>query len=388
MDLYFVLDSSNSIYVHDYDSELDFVRGVVARLDISSRFTRVGMLTFSDDFTRPTISLSQFNTKTDVLNAVTLQNLPYRTGLTNTHLAIRYVREDPEFRRDITKVMVVVTDGGSRSPGATAQEARLAREEGFYLFVVGIGQFLEESEWRSIASDPDSSFIFNITNFDLLDDVQYSLPPRACALPPIIMGGSCGVQRRADLIFAAAPGGSQDAMQLIDYFTERTRDEEGLLATSYVIDICDGGENVPLGSHDRLCSRTLNSLEPTDETNQNMFSNIKRIARNSRGNQPQVVVLFLNSAMMVRERSGYDMANELRALQSDNVQIVMVNLGVPRRQRNIINNFQRFGNIVTFSQGSLVPQDDAKNSFIDATCDALNNFGRRTDNLPDPSGLQ
>merc|ERR1711962_1600174 len=80
--------------------------------------------------------------------------------------------------------------------------------------------------------------------------------------------------------------------------------------------------------------------------NQNLFASVKRIARNSRSprtNQPQVSVLFLNSAMMVRERSGYDMANELRALQSDNVQIVMVNLGVPRRQRNIINNFQRFG---------------------------------------------
>ena len=68
----------------------------------------------------------------------------------------------------------------------------------------------------------------------------------------------------------------------------------------------------------------------------------------------------------------YDMANELRALQSDNVQIVMVNLGVPRRQRNIINNFQRFGSIVTFSQGSLVPQVDAKNNFIDNTCDGKN----------------
>lgn len=266
----------------------------------------------------------------------------------------------------------------------------MAREEGFYMFVVGIGQFLEESEWRNIASDPDNQFIFNITNFNLLDDIKYSLPPRACALPPIIMGGSCGIQRRADLIFAAAPGGSQEAMQLIDYFTERTRDDEGLLETSYVIDICDGGENVPLGSHDRLCSRTLDSLEPTDDTNQNMFANVKRIARNARrsdGSQPQVVVLFLNSAMMVRERSGYDMANELRALQSDNVQIVMVNLGVPRRQRNIINNFQRFGSIVTFSQGSLVPQVDAKNNFIDNTCDALSNFGRRG-NQPDPSGLQ
>merc|ERR1711962_1080989 len=211
MDIYFVLDSSNSIYVHDYDSELEFVKGVVSRLDISSRHTRVGMLTFSDDFTRPTISLTQFNSKRDVLNAVTLQNLPYRTGVTNTHLAIRYVREDPEFRRDITKVMVVVTDGGSRSPGATAREARLAREEGFYMFVVGIGQFLEESEWRNIASDPDSRFIFNITGFNLLDNVSRNLPRVACPLPPITSEEPC-VQQPANLIFAAVPGGASQAM--------------------------------------------------------------------------------------------------------------------------------------------------------------------------------
>ena len=91
----------------------------------------------------------------------------------------------PVYVQDITKVMVVVTDGGSRSPGETAREARLAREEGFYMFVVGIGQFLEESEWRSIASDPDSSFIFNITNFNLLDEVKITLPRAVCPLPPI-----------------------------------------------------------------------------------------------------------------------------------------------------------------------------------------------------------
>ena len=37
--------------------------------------------------------------------------------MTNTDQAIRYVRENVIFRQDITKVMVVITDGGSRSPG-------------------------------------------------------------------------------------------------------------------------------------------------------------------------------------------------------------------------------------------------------------------------------
>lgn len=49
-DIFFVLDSSSSIYVEDYRQELQFTREVVTRFDIGSEKMRVGALTFSDDF--------------------------------------------------------------------------------------------------------------------------------------------------------------------------------------------------------------------------------------------------------------------------------------------------------------------------------------------------
>ena len=57
------------------------------------------------------------------------------------------------------------------------------------MFVVGVGQYTDEREWKAVASDPDSSFIYNITNFGFLDGLKEILPPRACNLPPIILGG-------------------------------------------------------------------------------------------------------------------------------------------------------------------------------------------------------
>jgi len=374
MDIHFILDSSSSIYVRDYDQELQFVRDVVSRLDVSPRATRVGVLTFSDDLTRPTIGLNQYSTKGDVLGAINVETLPYRTGFTNTDLAIRHVWEDPEFRQDITKVMVVVTDGGSRSPGATAQEARLAREQGFYMFVVGIGQFLEESEWRSIASDPDSSFIFNITHFRFLDSVKYALPPRACELPPIIMGGACNIQQSADLYFVAAPGGTQEAIQLIDHFNERTRDDDDSLQVSYVINNCDGGENVALGNLDRYCNRELAPLDPTASTNSNLMDRVQRLAEDNRAVRrgvPQVMVLFMNQAMVSRERGGYAMWQAASTLRNSGVEIVVVDLGVRGGSRTGGQYAGSQSNVVTFARGSIVDQMQAKTDFLDKTCAAL-----------------
>ena len=51
LDLWFVLDSSSSIYIHDYDRQLAFARNVTARLDVRPLATRVGLMTFSDSFT-------------------------------------------------------------------------------------------------------------------------------------------------------------------------------------------------------------------------------------------------------------------------------------------------------------------------------------------------
>ncbi|XP_005102985.2 cartilage matrix protein isoform X2 [Aplysia californica] len=382
MDIFFVLDSSTSIYVNDFKQERQFVRDVVARLDVNPRSTRVGVLTFSDDIERPTLGLNQNPQKSDVLASVNEQNLPYRTGITNTDQAIRYVRENTEFRQDITKVIVVVTDGGSRSPGATAREAEMAREAGFYLFVVGVGQYLDEREWRAIASDPDDSFIYNITNFRYLDSVKYSLPPRACALPPIIVGGYCGVQQPADLYFVAAPGGTQDAIQLIDNFIERSDDESDSLRISYIIDVCQNAENVPLEDVGNFCDRFSLVEEADVDTYSGLLARMRALSRRNQANREakQVAVLFVDDESMRLNRFG--IVNEARnAEQYDGIELVVVDLGVRGFSNFVQSMAANRNNVVRFLSGSLNAQRTVQKMLLDRSCEAINRF----DFSPDPN---
>ncbi|CAL1526996.1 unnamed protein product [Lymnaea stagnalis] len=373
MDLYFILDSSTSIWINDYRREQQFVKDVIGRFDISARTTRVGILTFSDDITRPVISLNRYLNKQDLLASVTDQNLPYRTGVTNTDQAIRFVRESPEFRQDITKVIVVVTDGGSRSPDVTAREAELAREQGFYLYVIGVGQYLDEREWRAIASDPDDSFIYNITNFRYLETVKYSLPSRACLLPPLAVGGSCAVIQPADLLFVAAPGGSQEAFTLIDNFVRRTEDAN-LLRASYLLENCVQAEDVPLREVSTYCERFSLGNPASAETYTDLLARLKRIARQSRelrGSNSQVAVLIIDDESLRLNR--YAITNAARDLErSDGIELIVVDLGL----RNLGNYVQgipinRF-NYIRFLQGSVTDQRQIQRLLLDRTCEAIN----------------
>ncbi|KAK3782231.1 hypothetical protein RRG08_048689 [Elysia crispata] len=181
MDIFFLLDSSNSIWIEYYKEMLQFVRDVVKRLDI-------GDTSLSATTTRlvlwPPLRLNRSHSQSEVLDSINLTNLPYRTGnRTNTHL--RYVRENVEFRSCVTKVMVVVSDGGSSQQDSTAREAQLAHDEDFNVFVVGVGHYREESGMRAIASKPNDRFIFNTPE---LSKVASILPGRACSLSTIFLG--------------------------------------------------------------------------------------------------------------------------------------------------------------------------------------------------------
>ncbi|GFN78779.1 collagen alpha-1(xii) chain-like [Plakobranchus ocellatus] len=81
--------------------------------------------------------------------------------------------------------MVVLTHGESRDRAATTREAKLARRAGFYIFVVGIGIYTDTQEWRAIASDPDESFMWNVTNYQNLSDVANELLHGVCYLTAI-----------------------------------------------------------------------------------------------------------------------------------------------------------------------------------------------------------
>jgi len=333
-DIYFVIDSSTSIYTEDYDRTLDFVRQVVERFDTTNsaddgrRATRIAALTFSDNFDVG-FELDRYSDKREIMNAISTRQLPYRTGVTNTHLALQYVRENRQFRDDITKVMIVITDGGSRSPGQTRFEADKAREAGFHMVVVGVGTYLDEQEWRYIASDPDNDYLFNITNFNALPSLVDSLPRRCCLMPPIIIDAACDVSQPADLLFLSAPGGTFDALEIMGRLNSKFTSRDDLYVR-YIMEICEDSVDRGFEGGDLYCSRFGETAEQTENTYTDLIGDLRDASNDlqaERRNSRQVAVLFMDDQSIRNNRFGILQA--ARSLsQFDDMEVILVDLGV------------------------------------------------------------
>ncbi|KAK3098262.1 hypothetical protein FSP39_017695 [Pinctada imbricata] len=145
-DVYFLLDSSSSIHQSEFKKEVDFVKELVDIFEIGQNATRVGVSTFSDKY-QEVIHFGDHDEKATLLTA--LDQVPYLGGGTDTANAIRRVRTE-EFttdsaRREVAHILIVMTDGLSSDPFGTAQEAKLAKETGMYIFAIGIGQSVRQS---------------------------------------------------------------------------------------------------------------------------------------------------------------------------------------------------------------------------------------------------
>ncbi|PVD19732.1 hypothetical protein C0Q70_20223 [Pomacea canaliculata] len=341
-DVFFVLDSSTSIYVDDYRQELQFTRDVISRFDISRDTTRVGALSFSDDFQVNTcvvscqdsgFDLDRVRNKATTLSAVDERTLPYRTGVTNTDLALRYVRTNVNVRPDITKVIIVITDGVSRLVLGVRRShcTRSGGGQGCWVLcgVVGAGQYLDENEWRVIASDPDSEFIFNITNFSNLQTLRDSLPRRLCRLPPLIVRTECVVDSEADLLFLAAPNGINDALDIMEDISRNFVNKERLTA-QYIMDNCEDNQDVGFQGPDLYCNRFGNVVESGENTYVNLLTRLRNAATALRAggrDRKQVAVLFVDDQSIQLNRFGI-LREARNAAQLDGLDIVVIDLGV------------------------------------------------------------
>nr|WNX29087.1 VWACP-4 [Colubraria reticulata] len=371
-DVFFVLDSSSSIYVMDYRTVLDFVSQVITRFDVSRDDTRVGALTFSDDF-QVGFDLNNFPSKGQVLASINERTLPYRTGMTKTDLAIRRVRQDSQFRNDITKVIVVITDGGSWSPAETRRQSDLARQAGFHMVVVGVGQYLDEQEWRAIASDPDNDYIFNITNFNFLESIRDSLPRRICLMPPIIIGGECRVRENADLLFLAGANGKNDALDVAEGLSDSFRPSDRM-RVSYIMEACqedaiDSGFEGP----GRYCNRHGDALPQDEDTYLNLVSRLRSQARSMRDARQanQVAVLFVDDQFLSENR--FRILQEVRnAMQFDGISIIVVDLGVRSFRNLVISMTSHRENIINYNTFEDQGLQQSVQDILDRVCEYAN----------------
>uniref|UniRef100_A0A8C4N019 Collagen type XIV alpha 1 chain n=1 Tax=Equus asinus asinus TaxID=83772 RepID=A0A8C4N019_EQUAS len=157
-----------------------FLENLVTAFDVGLEKTRIGLAQYSGD---PRIEwhLNAFNTKDEVIEAV--RNLPYKGGNTLTGLALNYIFENsfkPEAgaRSGVSKIGILITDGKSQDD--IIPPSRNLRESGVELFAIGVKN-ADENELQEIASEPDSTHVYNVAEFDLMHTVVESLTRTVCS---------------------------------------------------------------------------------------------------------------------------------------------------------------------------------------------------------------
>lgn len=181
-DIVFLVDSSTSIGPQNFQKVKNFLYSVVLGLDISSDQVRVGLAQYNDNI-YPAFQLNQYPLKSVVLEQI--QNLPYRTGDTNTGSALEFIRmhylteaAGSRAKNRVPQIVILLTDGESNDE--VQEAANKLKEDGVVVYVVGVN-VQDIQELQKIASEPFEKYLFNIENFNTLQDFSGGILQTLCS---------------------------------------------------------------------------------------------------------------------------------------------------------------------------------------------------------------
>uniref|UniRef100_A0A8C1SU59 Collagen, type XII, alpha 1a n=1 Tax=Cyprinus carpio TaxID=7962 RepID=A0A8C1SU59_CYPCA len=179
-DLVFLVDGSWSVGRENFKFIRSFIGAMAGAFDIGEDKTRVAVVQYSSD-TRTEFNLNQYYRRPDVLRAI--KNLPYKGGNTMTGDAMDYLVKNTftvgaGARKGYPKVAMIITDG--KSQDSVGEYAERLRNIGVEIFVLGI-KGADEDELKEMASAPHSKHIYNVPNFDMINQVQRELITQVCS---------------------------------------------------------------------------------------------------------------------------------------------------------------------------------------------------------------
>ena len=189
VDLIFVLDSSGSVGLSDFQNVRNFAADLVRQLEIGPDNTRVGLIRFGSSAS-VMFHLNRYQEKSSLLRAIS--NVGYSGGSTNTPAglitllsAFNTVYGARPLRDGIPRVAIVVTDGRSNEgggPPATIAAANAIHDNNIIAYAVGVGSSVLITELNAIASNPDNQYVRRLSTFnvDELKELQESLNSEAC----------------------------------------------------------------------------------------------------------------------------------------------------------------------------------------------------------------
>lgn len=164
-------------------------------------------MTFST-YPHNAFNLNRYTDKQSLVNGIT--NVRYQAGGTSTDDALKYVRENSFTqahggRYGVPKILVVMTDGQSSDPTATATEARIIHYSNIKVIAIGIGSGVQTKELNAIATD--SQHAFTVPSFNSLQSIETEIQTATCVSEKIDIA-TCD-SKQADIVFVLDASGSE-----------------------------------------------------------------------------------------------------------------------------------------------------------------------------------
>ncbi|XP_054619267.1 cartilage matrix protein isoform X1 [Dunckerocampus dactyliophorus] len=178
-DVVFLIDGSKSVRPENFELVKKWINQIVDKLDVSDTKAHVGLVQYSS-LVRQEFPLGRHNNKRDLKEAV--KKMAYMERGTMTGQALRYLT-DKSFsvghgaRPGVSKVGIVFTDG--RSQDYIGDAARKAKEMGFKMYAVGVGNAVED-ELKEIASEPTGEHYFYTADFKAMTQIAKKLQINIC----------------------------------------------------------------------------------------------------------------------------------------------------------------------------------------------------------------
>ncbi|KAK3609772.1 hypothetical protein CHS0354_022634 [Potamilus streckersoni] len=137
------------------------------------------MITFSNT-SKVEFNLDTYNDQMSLQNAVL--GVEYTGGFTNTWQALDTILDNIFIYRrpGIPFVAVVVTDGLSQEPKLTAKSAGFVHAKQIRTFAIGVGNQVDKDELVTIASRPESKYVFYVDDYALLTSIEDEIIRETC----------------------------------------------------------------------------------------------------------------------------------------------------------------------------------------------------------------
>lgn len=183
-DLELVIDGSGSIAPPDFDLARLFAKRVVQSCLFSDN-AQAGIVQFSDEGdTRVEAPLtSELSLVTDALDLMVQLN-----GSTDIQEGIDVGQAQLAGGRPVPKFMLLLTDGIQTENGDALVAADAAKAAGTDLYVIGVGPGVDPLQLAAIASDPDSTHVFQVSDFASLEATLGSVVGNVCETTPVEPG--------------------------------------------------------------------------------------------------------------------------------------------------------------------------------------------------------